>query len=109
MAFLQRASRSGLTLVSRAVRPASARFFSTNPIVDVDLYNRQRSTIELGPRVPHIAGDAFIAPNAVVIGDVDIYDGVSIMYGAVIRGDLNNIKVGAFSNIQDKVVVHAAR
>uniref|UniRef100_A0A7S0RDI2 Gamma carbonic anhydrase n=1 Tax=Pyramimonas obovata TaxID=1411642 RepID=A0A7S0RDI2_9CHLO len=109
MAFLQRASRTGFSLVSRAVRPASARFYSANPIVDEDLYNRQRSTIELGPRVPHIAGDAFIAPSAVVVGDVDIFDGVSIMYGAVVRGDLNNIKVGAFSNIQDKAVVHAAR
>jgi len=109
MAFLQRASRTGLSLVSRVARPTSARFFATNPIVDEDLYNRQRSTIELGPRVPHIAGDAFVAPNAVVVGDVDIYDGVSVMYGAVVRGDLNNIKVGAFSNIQDKAVVHAAR
>jgi UDP-3-O-[3-hydroxymyristoyl] glucosamine N-acyltransferase len=95
--------------MSRVARPTSARFFSANPIVDEDLYNRQRSTIELGPRVPSIAGDAFIAPNATVIGDVDIYDGVSILYGAVVRGDLNNIKIGAFSNIQDKAVVHAAR
>lgn len=95
--------------MSRVARPTSARLFSANPIVDEDLYNRQRTTIELGPRVPHIAGDAFIAPNASVIGDVDIFDGVSVMYGAVVRGDLNNIKIGAFSNIQDKAVVHAAR
>eukprot|EP00959_Pyramimonas_sp_CCMP1952_P118500 2477779-Pyramimonas_sp.AAC.1 len=108
MALLQRATRSGLSLVSRVARPTSARFFSANPIVDEDLYNRQRTTIELGPRVPHIAGDAFIAPCAVVLGDVDIYDGASVMYGAVVRGDLNNIKVGAFSNIQDKAVIHAA-
>ncbi len=34
---------------------------------------------------------------------------VSIWYGAVLRGDLNNIRVGAYSNIQDKSIIHAAR
>ena len=34
---------------------------------------------------------------------------VSIWYGCILRGDLNNIKVGAFSNIQDRTIIHAAR
>ena len=34
---------------------------------------------------------------------------VSVWYGAVLRGDLNAIRVGAFSNIQDKCIIHAAR
>lgn len=56
-----------------------------------------------------LSPDTWVAPNAVVIGDVDLYDRVSVWYGCVLRGDLNNIKVGAFSNIQDKTIIHAAR
>lgn len=50
-----------------------------------------------------------MAPSAVLVGDVDIYEQVSIWNNVVLRGDLNSIKVGAFSNIQDRTVVHAAR
>ena len=57
---------------------------------------------------PRIAEDAFIAETAVIIGDVEIGPGASIWYGTVLRGDVNAIRVGARTNIQDNAVVHCA-
>jgi gamma-carbonic anhydrase len=58
---------------------------------------------------PRIAGDAFIAANAVIIGDVEIGSKASIWYGCVVRGDVNHIKIGAETNIQDGTVIHVNR
>lgn len=55
---------------------------------------------------PRIHPDAFVAETAVVIGDVEIGAGSSVWYGCVLRGDINWIKVGRNSNIQDGTVVH---
>jgi len=55
---------------------------------------------------PKIAEDAFIAPGAAVIGDVEIGPGASIWYNAVVRGDVGRIRIGARANIQDGSVVH---
>ncbi len=55
---------------------------------------------------PRLAADAFIAPGAQVIGDVEIGAGSSVWYNCVLRGDLNHIRVGAGSNIQDGSIVH---
>jgi len=55
---------------------------------------------------PKIGNNVFIAPNAVVIGDVEISDGVSIWYGAVVRADLAHIVIGENTNIQDNCTVH---
>ncbi len=55
---------------------------------------------------PRIGADVFIAPTAVVIGDVEIMDGASVWYGAVIRGDLASIKIGRNTNIQDNCTIH---
>jgi carbonic anhydrase/acetyltransferase-like protein (isoleucine patch superfamily) len=57
-------------------------------------------------KTPRIGRDVFIAPTAVVIGDVVIGDGASIWYGTVLRGDMATITVGARSNIQDNCTVH---
>jgi len=62
----------------------------------------------LGDLVPRIAPDAFIAPNAVIIGDVEIGPGSGIWFGCVLRGDTNFIRVGARCNIQDGTIVHVA-
>jgi len=70
---------------------------------------RQRQLINLGNRVVTLAPDSWVAPSAVLVGDVDIYEQVSIWHNCVLRGDLNSIKVGAFSNVQDRTVIHAAR
>lgn len=57
---------------------------------------------------PTIAADAFIAPGAVVIGDVVIGSGVTVWFNCVLRGDVNHIRVGARTNIQDGTVVHVS-
>ena len=53
-----------------------------------------------------IAGDAFIAANATVIGDVEIGAESGIWFGCVVRGDGNSIRIGARTNIQDGTVIH---
>lgn len=55
---------------------------------------------------PRIGSEVFIADTAVVIGDVDIGDQSSIWYNVVIRGDINSIRVGKRTNLQDGTVVH---
>jgi carbonic anhydrase/acetyltransferase-like protein (isoleucine patch superfamily) len=57
-------------------------------------------------KVPKIHPTAFVAPTAVVIGDVEIGEYSSIWYGVVLRGDLEAIRIGKRSNIQDNTVVH---
>jgi carbonic anhydrase/acetyltransferase-like protein (isoleucine patch superfamily) len=58
---------------------------------------------------PRIDGSAFIAENAVIIGDVEIGAGASVWYGCVLRGDVNYIKIGDRTNIQDKTMIHVSR
>lgn len=55
---------------------------------------------------PKIDDDSFIAENASLIGDIHIEKGASIWYGAVLRGDIENISIGSYSNIQDNATVH---
>lgn len=55
---------------------------------------------------PKIGERCFIAENAVIIGDVIIGDDCSIWYGAVLRGDVNPIRIGNRVNIQDGAVLH---
>ncbi len=56
--------------------------------------------------MPRIADDVFIAPGAMVIGDVTIHEGVSIWYNAVVRGDTAPITIGRRTNIQDNCTLH---
>jgi carbonic anhydrase/acetyltransferase-like protein (isoleucine patch superfamily) len=49
---------------------------------------------------------AFVAANAVVIGQVSIELGVSIWYGAIVRGDVERIEIGTCTNIQDGAIIH---
>lgn len=53
-----------------------------------------------------IGARVFIAENAAIIGDVEIGDDCSIWYGVVLRADVNPIRIGARTNIQDNTVVH---
>ena len=59
--------------------------------------------------MPTIHPDAWIAPGAVVIGDVHIGADTNIWFGCVIRGDVNTIRIGARTNIQDGTIVHVTR
>ena len=64
---------------------------------------------ELSGKRPVVHPDAYIAPTAVLIGDVEVGAGASVWFGAVLRGDEASIKVGDGANIQDNVVVHCAQ
>ncbi|PRZ32733.1 carbonic anhydrase/acetyltransferase-like protein (isoleucine patch superfamily) [Antricoccus suffuscus] len=56
---------------------------------------------------PKVAEDAFIAPTACVVGDVEFGPRSSLWYGAVARGDTSSIKIGADTNIQDCSTLHS--
>ncbi len=58
-------------------------------------------------RVTLVGEGHFIAPNAVVIGDVVLHENVSVWFSCVLRGDADRIVIGAGSNIQDGTVIHA--
>lgn len=60
-------------------------------------------------KTPRVAASAFVAPTAVLIGDVEIGPDASVFYGCVLRGDVNRIVVGARTNIQDNAVLHVDR
>ena len=60
-------------------------------------------------KTPRMDPSAFVARGAVVIGDVELGAQASIWYGCVIRGDINSIRIGARSNIQDLSVIHVNR
>jgi carbonic anhydrase/acetyltransferase-like protein (isoleucine patch superfamily) len=55
---------------------------------------------------PDCTQAAFIAENATVMGNVTIAEGASIWYGAVVRGDVEKISIGKYSNVQDGAILH---
>jgi len=69
--------------------------------------HEERLNRHLG-RAPGLSGAIFVAANATVIGDVVLGPRSSVFYGAVLRGDINEIRVGEGTNIQDNAIVHLA-
>jgi carbonic anhydrase/acetyltransferase-like protein (isoleucine patch superfamily) len=63
---------------------------------------------ELGGKRPQVHPDAYIAPTAVLIGDVVVEAGASVWFGAVLRGDEAQIRIGPGANVQDNAVLHCA-
>lgn len=61
----------------------------------------------IGGNDPKVDAEAFVAPTASVVGDVMLHAGASVWYGAVLRGDIERITVGADSNVQDNCTLHA--
>lgn len=59
--------------------------------------------------LPKIASTAYIAPTASIIGDVVVDDESSIWFGCVVRGDVNEVRIGKRSNLQDGSVVHVSK
>src|SRR5580704_11583119 len=57
---------------------------------------------------PKVGKDVYIARGAAVMGDVRIGDHASIWYNATVRGDINYIEIGKYTNIQDNAVLHLA-
>jgi carbonic anhydrase/acetyltransferase-like protein (isoleucine patch superfamily) len=56
--------------------------------------------------VPDLSLASFVADNATVLGNVSVAEGSSIWYGAVVRGDVEKIAIGKYSNVQDGAVLH---
>ncbi|GEJ99056.1 gamma carbonic anhydrase family protein [Streptomyces sp. 1-11] len=63
--------------------------------------------VGISGKEPRVDAEAFVAPTASVIGDVTLRAGASVWYGAVVRGDVERITVGADANVQDNVTLHA--
>ena len=59
--------------------------------------------------VPKIADNVWIAPNAAVTGDVEVGEESGIWFGCTVRGDVNDIKIGKRTNVQDGTVIHVTR
>lgn len=57
---------------------------------------------------PKVSTSAFVADTAVIIGDVEIGEDSSVWYGCTIRGDVNDVKIGKCTNIQDGSVIHVS-
>jgi len=71
--------------------------------------SRHRRLMPLAGKSPFLGESAFVAPNAAVIGEVEVGEKSSVWYGAVLRGDVNTIKIGQQTSIGDRVVVHVSR
>lgn len=57
---------------------------------------------------PRIHGSALVVDGAVIVGDVEIGEDASVWFGSVVRGDVNYIRIGARTNIQDMTVIHVS-
>ena len=69
---------------------------------------RHRAVMNLFDQRPFLARNAFVAPNASVIGSVKIEDSSSVWYGAVLRGDQSPIHVGGYTSIGDRSVLQSS-
>ncbi len=72
------------------------------------LKSSENTIITFNGTVPEIGKDVFLASNCVVIGDVKLGDRSNVWYGAVIRGDVNFIRIGSETNVQDGCVLHVS-
>jgi gamma-carbonic anhydrase len=73
-----------------------------------DAFDARALLLQYDGHVPQVAHDAFIAPSAQLIGNIQIGFEASIWYGCILRGDVNRICVGDRSNLQDGVIVHGS-
>jgi len=70
-----------------------------------------KQIISFGPTndmAPHFNNDTFVAPNAVIVGNVQLMSNSSIWYGCILRGDTCKIDVGQYTNIQDETIITEA-
>jgi len=63
---------------------------------------------EFGEQKPRLHETTFVAENAVIVGDVEIGKESSVWYGCVVRGDVNYIRIGERTNIQDLTMIHVS-
>ncbi len=57
-------------------------------------------------KTPRVDPSAFVAETAVIVGDVEVGANASVWYGVAIRGDINHVRIGADTNVQENTVVH---
>ena len=62
--------------------------------------------MQFNGKTPAIHVSAFVADDAIVIGDVEIGEDSSVWFGSVVRGDVNHIRIGSRTNIQDHSIIH---
>jgi len=67
-----------------------------------------RKILSLQGKKPTVAQGTWVAPNATVVGNVEIGVHSAVWYGAVLRGYVNKIKIGSFSSIGDRVIIHVS-
>jgi carbonic anhydrase/acetyltransferase-like protein (isoleucine patch superfamily) len=67
------------------------------------------SVLKFNKKKPKISPDCFLAPNSLIIGDVEVGSSSSVWFGTVIRGDVMHIRIGNETNIQDNSVVHVTK
>ena len=109
------ASTSGLTRnLGSMLRSLGAALESTGTALQgsrasAAALNVHQTIMPYAQEHPKIPPEVFVAPNASVIGDVELGSNSSVWYGAVIRGDVNRVRVGRNTNIQDNVMVHVAK
>ncbi|CAI5499121.1 unnamed protein product [Closterium sp. Naga37s-1] len=85
------------------------RYYPRFPSFPRAAVSRHRTIMNLFDKLPEVPANAFVAPSAAVIGDVQIGQRSSVWYNAILRGDVNSIRVGADTNIQDGCIVHVAK
>lgn len=105
---VQSAALHQTSVIGPSIVPVGHQTRSYRNRVENELYDRSRQEYTLGNRVPSIAPDAWIAPNATLIGDTDVADQCSVWHGTVLKGDLGAVRMGAFSNVQERCVLDAA-
>jgi carbonic anhydrase/acetyltransferase-like protein (isoleucine patch superfamily) len=59
-------------------------------------------------KAPRLASSVFLADGAIVVGDVEIGEDSSIWFGTIVRGDVNHVRIGARTNVQDHSVIHVS-
>jgi carbonic anhydrase/acetyltransferase-like protein (isoleucine patch superfamily) len=64
--------------------------------------------VEVNGKAPTIGADVFLAPTAVLIGDVRLGDRANVWFGTILRGDASHVEIGAGCSIQDTAVIHCA-
>lgn len=72
-------------------------------------FSKHRPVMNLYDLFPVVENDAFVAPNASVVGRVAIGSKSSVWYGAVIRGDLNTVTIGRCSAVKDRAVISTVK
>ena len=107
MARVMHALGTALRETGQALDRIGCSFQGSN--VFREAISKHRTIQQIYEKVPKLPAAGFVAPSASVIGDVTIGENSSVWYGAVIRGDVNPVSIGSFTNIQDNAVVHVAK